>query len=122
MDSTSLFAEERSIVNHFSAHHFHEDDGKFVVPLLKKPDAQPLARSQAVRRVLYLGCSLFAKSQLTDFDAVMKDMGHAERVPLTDLQKPDQDTFYLPIHTVRKESSSTTKIRMRQPSPPLGCL
>ena len=38
-------------------------------------------------------------------------MGHAKQVPLIDLQKPHQDTFYLPMHAVRKESSSTTEIQ-----------
>lgn len=104
------------MVNLFKAHHFRDVDGRFVVPLPRKPDAQPLgeSRSQAVRRFLSLERSLHAKGHLADFNAVMKeyfDMGHAERVPLTDLQKPHQDTFYLPMHAVRKESSSTTKIR-----------
>ena len=39
------------------------------------------------------------------------DMGHAERVPAADLSKPHHDTFYFPMHIVRKESSSTTKLR-----------
>ena len=38
-------------------------------------------------------------------------MGHAESVPVTDLEKSQQEVFYLPMHAVRKESSSTTKIR-----------
>ena len=40
------------------------------------------------------------------------EMGHAEPVPLADLEKLEQETFYLPMHAVRKESSSTTKIRV----------
>ena len=116
MENASLSAEERSVVNHFKAHHFREDDGRFVVPLPRKPDAQSLgeSRSQAIRRFLSLERSLYTKGQFADFNAVMKEyfeMGHAERVPLIDLQKPYQDTFYLPMHAVRKESSSTTKIR-----------
>ena len=38
------------------------------------------------------------------------EMGHAKPVPLADLEKSEQETFYLPVHAVRKESSSTTKI------------
>lgn len=38
-------------------------------------------------------------------------MGHAELVPTADLQKPTSEVFYLLMHAVRKESSSTTKIR-----------
>ena len=115
VETVSLSAEERSVVNHFKVHHFRED-GRFVVPLPRKPDAQPLgeSRSQAVRRYLSLERSLTAKDQFADVDDVMKeyfDMGHAERVPAADLSKPHHDTFYLPMHIVRKESSSTTKLR-----------
>lgn len=38
-------------------------------------------------------------------------MGHAEAVPEQDLQKTPEEAFYLPIHLVRKESSTTTKLR-----------
>ena len=37
--------------------------------------------------------------------------GHAELVPTADLEKSRQHVFYLPMHVVRKESSSTTKVR-----------
>ena len=49
-------------------------------------------------------------------------MGHAEQVPLDDLEKPLQEVFYLPVHAVKKESSTTTRIRavlMLQPNLPL---
>ncbi len=38
-------------------------------------------------------------------------MQHAEPVPETDMHKPLELVFYLPMHAVRKESSTTTKIR-----------
>ena len=40
------------------------------------------------------------------------DCGHAEMVPSSDLDKPTNEVFYLPMHIVHKESSSTTKIRI----------
>ena len=40
------------------------------------------------------------------------DMGHAELVPIADLQKPVKYVFYLPMHAVRKENSTTTKLRV----------
>ena len=113
MENASLSTEERSVVNHFKVHHFRENDGRFVVPLPRKPDLGESC-SNAIRRFLSLERSLYTKGQFAHFNAVMKEyfeMGHAERVPLIDLQKPYQDTFYLPMHAVRKESSSTTKIR-----------
>ena len=39
------------------------------------------------------------------------EKGHAERVPLYDLEKSSQELFCLPKHVVKKESSMTTKIR-----------
>ena len=91
-------------------------DGRFVVPLPKKPDPPSLgeSRSQAVRRFLSLKCSLQLKNEFSTFNSVMQeylDLCHAEPVPLADLEKPEKDVFYLPIHAVKKESSTTTKIR-----------
>ena len=38
------------------------------------------------------------------------DMQHAVPVPAVDLEKPESEVFYLPMHAV-KESSTTTKIQ-----------
>ena len=38
-------------------------------------------------------------------------MDHAEPVPLADLDKPPSQVFYLPMHVIWKDSSTTTKIR-----------
>ena len=54
------------------------------------------------------------KNEFSTFDGVMQeyfDLGHAEPVPTADLEKPEKDVFYLPMHAVNKESSTTTKIR-----------
>ena len=40
------------------------------------------------------------------------DLKHAELVPKGDLNKPPEETFYLPMHAVRKEESTTTKLRV----------
>ena len=41
-----------------------------------------------------------------------KDLKHAELVPEADLNKPTQETFYLPMHAVRKEESTTIQLRV----------
>ena len=72
------------------------------------------SRSQAMRRFLSLERSLYAKEQFDEFDSVMNEYfekGHAELVPLDDLEKSLQDVFYLPMYAVKRESSTTTKIR-----------
>ena len=38
------------------------------------------------------------------------DLGHAEPVPPQDLNKSTCEVYYLPMHAVYKESSTTTKI------------
>ena len=111
-----LSPEETSVVQHFERSHRRAPDGRFIVPLPKRPHAPPLgeSRSHAVRRFLSLENSLHAKGEFEAFDSVMQeyfDMKHAEPIPAADLDKPPQDVFYLPMHAVKKESSSTTKIR-----------
>ena len=115
-DHSNLSPEERAVVQHFDDHHTRTKSGSFVVPLPKNPQAKPLgeSRSQAVRRFLSLERSLRSKNQFQGFSAVMEEyfeMGHAELVPVADLQKPPKEVFYLPMHAVRKEHSTTTKIR-----------
>ena len=54
------------------------------------------------------------KGQFGEFNNVMKeyfDLGHAEIVPLEDLNKDTPEVYYLPMHAVWKESSTTTKVR-----------
>ena len=112
-----LSPEERTVVRHFQDTHSRSETGRFIVPLPKKPQCKALgeSRSQAVRRFLSLERVLHAKGQISEFSTVMReyfDMEHAELVPVADLQKPTKDVFYLPMHTVRKEDSTTTKLRV----------
>jgi hypothetical protein len=113
---SSLSPEERSVVRHFEANHYRTKDGRFVVPLPRKPDTKSLgeSRSQAVRRFLTLEHSLRYKGQFEEVDTVIQEyfeQGHAEVVPDADREKPPQDVFYLLIHAVRKESNTTTEVR-----------
>lgn len=96
--------------------HRRTTDGRFIVPLPKKPHAPSLgeSRSHAVWRFLSLERSLHAKDEFEEFDSVMQeyfDMKHAEHVPTADLEKPPHSVFYLPMHAIKKESSTTTKTR-----------
>ena len=114
--SQVLSPEERSVVQHFQDHHTRSTTGRFIVSLPRKPGVKSLgeSRSAAVRRFFALECSLNAKGLFKDFDAVMREyleLEHAEVVPNQDLHKPPEEVFYLPVHLVRKESSTTTKLR-----------
>ena len=105
-----LTAEECTVVRHFESNHTRSAEGRFIVPLPRNLDAGTIgeSRSQAVRRFLSLERSLIHKGCFQDFDAVMQeylDLDHAEEVPTSDLEKPLENTFYLPMHAVYKTSS-----------------
>lgn len=51
------------------------------------------------------------QSALADVMQEYFDLKHAEEVPLSDMEKPIEKTFYLPMHTVYKATSTTTKVR-----------
>ena len=110
----ALTPDERFVIDHFKANHSIDDDGRFVVPLPRKTNPPLLgeSKSSAVKRYLSLERSLNSKGKSKEFHAVMEEylkFGHAELVPVADLQKPDYESFYLPIHVVLKELSTMTK-------------
>ena len=116
-DDGPLSSEEKLVARHFDESHCRTDKGAFVVPLPRKPETKPLgeSRTQAVRRFVSLERSLHSRNQFEEFSSVVEeyfDLGHAEKVPQSDLEKPPNETFYLPMHAVRKDSSSTTKLRV----------
>ena len=113
LSSPATSLEERSVVRHFETNHSRTKSGRFIVPLPRKPDAKPISesRSQAVRRFLALERSLHHKDRFQEVDSVMKDLGHAEIVPIEEMDKDPASVFYLPTHVVYKSSSSTNKIR-----------
>ena len=59
--------------------------------------------------------SLHSRDQFGEFNTIMDEyfeMNHAELVPDKDFERATQDVFYLPMHAVQKESSTTTKLRV----------
>ncbi len=108
--------EEKFVINHFKTKHLRDKDGTFIVPLPRKSNPPEIgeSRSFAIRRYLSLERSLASKGGSAEFNDVMVEyihLGHAEPVPVIDMKKSNNETFYLPVHVVKKESSSTTKVR-----------
>ena len=65
-----------------------------------------------MHRFLTIEMSLCSKGIFPEVHKVMReyfDQEHAEEVPLTDLEKSQENVFYLALHTIHKESSTTTK-------------
>ena len=112
---STLTPEERTVLKHFDAHHSRDSEGRFMVPLPKKPTSIELgeSRAQAVRRFLSFERIMHSKGQFEEVDKVVDEYfenKHAEPIPQADLMKPPNEVFYLPIHVVHKESSTTTKV------------
>ena len=119
-DSCRLHPHSRGatchIIEHFNSHHSHDPDGRLVVPLPKRSLEVKLGEScsQAVRRFLSFERSIHIKGLVPEVQKVMQeylDQQHAEEVPKADLDKPKDEVYYLPIHVVTKESSTTIKVR-----------
>ncbi|XP_064396444.1 uncharacterized protein LOC135343372 [Halichondria panicea] len=111
----TLTLEERSAIEHFQTNYVRKEDGRFMVPLPKRPQDSKIgeSRAQAVRRFLSFERSIHSKGIFPEVRKVIEeyfDDQHAEEVPTDDLEKPQDKVFYLPIHVVHKESSTTTKV------------
>ena len=109
-----LSIDEKMVVEHFKARHYRDEKGRFVVPLPMKGDAVPLGESRtiSVQRFKSLERSLHAKARFGEFASCIQEyfeMGHADPVPAKDLNK---ENYYMPMHAVRKDSSTTTKLRV----------
>lgn len=116
-EKVCLTPDEKAVMDHFKNHHVRLEDGRFVVPLPRKRGVAPLGESlsQAVRRFISFERTLRMKGQFAEFKAVIDEYfesRHAEPVPENDLQKSLKLVYYLPMHAVRKDSSTTTKIRV----------
>ena len=112
----TLTPEERCTLDHFNSHHSRDKDGRFVVPLPKHSMETKFgeSRSQAVCQFLSFERSIHSKGVFPEVQKVVQeyfDQQHAEEVPQEDLQKPQDQVFYMPMHVVCKESSTTMKIR-----------
>lgn len=112
-----LSLEERAVVEHFKEKHSRDESGRFIVPLPIRSNVTPLgeSRSVAVKRFESLERSLRAKGRFEEFAVALNEymnMDHAEPVPMEELCKPVNKVYYLPMHMVRKESSTTSKVRI----------
>ena len=116
-NNDSLSMEEQQALDHFHSTVSRDASGRYVVQLPRKIPTPELgcSREQAVRRFVQNERTLTRKGQWVRFNTAVKeyaDLGHAERVPEGDLKKAESECFYLPMHGILKESSTTTKLRI----------
>ena len=111
-----LSPTEEQVEQHFEeTHRYIAEEKRYMVRLPRVDDKMTLGESKmtAVNRVRSNERSLIRKGRLQDFQNVM-----AEYLELKHAQKVNQqmdiavvDSYYMPIHSVFKESSSSTKLR-----------
>ena len=113
-------APQRSDVDTQVERHYLENvvhnppQNRYEVKLPKISDSPSLgeSRSQAVQRYHSTERMCLAKGQDGPFNEQIRgylDAGHAEKVPMEELTWKN---YYLPMHTVVKSSSTTTKLRI----------
>ena len=117
LEEKRLSPEENRIMEHFNEYHSRDEDGRFVVPLPRKENVPALGESkaQAIRRFKSMERSLRTKGNFGNFSEVMHEYfqkGHAERVPLEELDSTPGKVYYLPMHAVYKQDSTTSKLRI----------
>ena len=116
--SRALSPRETAVELHFSTtHKYFPDRQRYMVSLPRQEGSLQLGESRAIvaRRFLANEASLTRKGKLEQFQTVMKeylDLGHAQKVTPSELELPNSETYYLPIHAVYKQTSSTTKLRI----------
>ncbi len=114
VEETSPFSkEETSAIEQFKST-CKIVEGRYSVSLPRIEQAPSLgdSRRQALSRLYSNEKSLSSKEKLTAFQEVLAEyfsLDHAELVP--DKELSNKFSYYLPVHAVIKESSSTTKVR-----------
>ena len=113
-----MTSEEQKVQSHYDlSHSYVNAAGKYMVSLPRKDVNLTLgdSRNQALTRYKANERSLLNKETWDKFQAVVQeylDLGHARLVGTTELSTPTSECYYLPMHGVTKESSSTTKLRV----------
>ena len=112
-EAPTVHPEEQAALDHFDATHHRTEDGRYSVSLPRTDSPPELgdSRPQAISRLLANEKSLRKRGKLQSFCEVIQEyftLGHAEHVPTTDLKLP---CYYMPVHAVVKEGSTTTKLR-----------
>ncbi len=111
-EASTLTADEQSALDQFDATCLRKE-GRYAVslPRTSAPPTLGDSRKQAVSRLFSNEKSLQLKGKLDAFQDVISEyftMDHAEEVPPADLLSP---AYYLSVHAVLKESSTSTKVR-----------
>ena len=109
--------EEKRVESHYDhTHKYVKEQGRYEVTLPRTLADKTLgnSRSQALHRAKTNEESLIRKKRYDAFQAVMAEyveMGHSKLVSPEDKSVPQSKVYYMPVHSVSKDSSTTTKVR-----------
>ena len=109
--------EEQQVEAHFDATHtYDEEEKRYTVRLPMKNSTLQLgdSRGQALNRAKAKERSLVKKGCWSQFQAVIQEylkLGHAILISPEDLLQSPSTSYYMPVHAVFKQSSSSTKLR-----------
>lgn len=125
-----LTTEEEACEEHFLKHHTQRPDGRFQVHLPFKTDSSiklGATRAMAIQRFIGLENKFVHHRNVRDPEKIRslenhwkqyKDfmdeyelLGHMSRIPINE-QETSSPHYYIPHHSVLKESSTTTKLRV----------
>ena len=112
-----LTPEESRVEQHYEqTHQYLKEEKRYMVSLPKSLGDMQLgeSRSQALNRAKANERSLIRKQRWPAFQAVMSEyleLGHAKPVSSQDLLVPNSECYYMPVHSVYKETSTSTKVR-----------
>ena len=110
-------AEEKRVEKEYEeTHEFNKEEKRYMVTLPRTPSQLQLgeSRKQALNRAASNERSLIRRQKYNDFQSVMLeyiDLGHARPVSPQDMLLAPPSIYYMPVHSVIKESSTSTKIR-----------
>ena len=112
-----LTPEEQRVEQHYElTHQYVTEEQRYMVSLPKTLSNLQLgeSRSQALFRAQANERSLIKKQRWPAFQEVMSEyleLGHAVPVSSQDLQASPSECYYMPVHSVYKETSTSTKVR-----------
>ena len=112
-ETPQLSNNDEIALYHFRDTHKIEKDGRYKVEVPRIADTPTLGESRhiAIKRFLQNERSLKKRGKLDEFNTALReyvDLDHAEIVPHQDLTLAN---YYLPVHGVFKQTSTTTKVR-----------
>lgn len=115
-DNENWTEEENNCDEHFKRTHSRNCDGKFIVRMPFKSNINQLGsnKSSAIARLKQIESKFKRnpkiKEQYIAFMKEYEELGHMSKVPLNEMQS--SNSYYIPHHSVCKEESTTTKLRV----------